>query len=101
MKEKINIFLLIGLLVLSSTMTITISAETTTILLNDPPYEPSDPNPEDGAIDIGINTHLRWTGGDPDQGDKVTYDVYFGTTQTPLLVIQNLSNLSPRTAYWL
>jgi len=92
MEEKINIFLLIGLLVLSSTMTITISAETTTILLNDPPYEPSDPNPEDGAIDIGINTHLRWTGGDPDQGDKVTYDVYFGTTQTPLLVIQNLSN---------
>jgi len=42
---------------------------------NNPPYEPSDPNP------IGPNAticgNLSWNGGDPD-GDDVIYDVYFG-----------------------
>lgn len=91
MKGKITIFLIIGLLSMSSLLSIATSIETT-VFLNNPPNEPSEPNPADGAIDIGTNTHLRWTGGDPNQGDKVTYSVYFGLTQTPPLVRENLSN---------
>lgn len=58
---------------------------------NNPPYEPSNPNPQDGDIDISIDTNLNWTGGDPD-GDLVTYNVYFGTTSPPLKVSDNQSN---------
>jgi len=43
---------------------------------NDPPYVPSEPSPENGSIDVGINVVLSWVGGDPD-GDEVVYDVYF------------------------
>jgi hypothetical protein len=43
---------------------------------NDPPNTPSDPVPADGALTQPIDTDLFWTGGDPDSGDTVTYDVY-------------------------
>ena len=57
---------------------------------NDPPYTPSDPDPEDGATDIYLTTDVSWTGGDPD-GDDVTYDVYFGTNNPPPQVKENQS----------
>lgn len=47
---------------------------------NHPPYEPSNPHPEDGAINVPISILFNWTGGDPDIGDIVTYDVYLGTS---------------------
>ncbi|MBN1295446.1 hypothetical protein JXA80_01615, partial [bacterium] len=34
---------------------------------------------------------LSWDGGDPDPGDAVVYDVYFGTDPDPVLVAQNLT----------
>ena len=43
---------------------------------NNSPYEPNNPNPENGAVDQSIETDLSWSGGDPD-GDPVVYDVYF------------------------
>jgi len=80
--------------------------EFTTEVGNQPPYEPSDPYPEDGATDVPVNTVLSWTGGDPD-GDDVTYDVYFGDTNPPPKVVSNQSGTtySPdmnydNTYYW-
>ncbi len=49
---------------------------TTTSVPNDPPYKPSDPTPKNGSVNIGIDTMLKWTGGDPDPDDSVVYDVY-------------------------
>ena len=53
---------------------------------NNPPNTPSNPSPGNHASGVPINADLSWTGGDPDAGDTVTYDVYFGTSATPPLV---------------
>ena len=53
---------------------------------NLPPYTPSDPDPEDGATYVSIEKVIRWTGGDPNPGDTLTYDVYFGTDSPPPFV---------------
>ena len=58
---------------------------------NLPPYEPSNPDPEDGATDVSINKKFEWAGGDPNEGDVVTYDVYFGDEIPPPLVAEDLS----------
>ena len=73
---------------------------------NNPPYEPSNPNPEDGANDVPLDTTLSWTGEDPD-GDPVTYDVYFGTTSPPEKIQSNQTETTydpeleySQTYYW-
>jgi hypothetical protein len=58
------------------------------IRLNSPPYEPSNPNPENDSKDISVDTMLSWIGGDPDN-DTVAYDVYFGRTSPPPKVASN------------
>lgn len=57
---------------------------------NLPPYTPNTPNPEDGATDVPINKVLSWIGGDPNPGDKVTYDIYIGTSSPPPLEAEGL-----------
>jgi len=52
-------------------------------IINQPPYTPSDPYPENGSTDISIDADLNWTGGDPDPGDTVYYDIFFGTDPDP------------------
>jgi hypothetical protein len=47
---------------------------------NTPPNIPSNPSPANHATDGSVNTQLSWTGGDPDAGNTVTYNVYFGTS---------------------
>jgi len=44
---------------------------------------PSNPDPADGAAGVDILTDLTWSGGDPNTGDTVYYDVHFGTTPMP------------------
>jgi hypothetical protein len=50
---------------------------------NNPPYLPSNPNPANGSTGVDVDTALSWTGGDPDIGDTVVYDVYLGTDSNP------------------
>lgn len=50
---------------------------------NKTPNIPQDPIPQNGKIDVDIDTDLNWTGGDSDPGDIVTYEIYFGTTSSP------------------
>lgn len=66
---------------------------TTEAQTNQPPYEPSNPVPNNGATDVSIYTDLSWSGGDPD-GDNVTYDVYFGTNSPPPKVSDKQSSTS-------
>ena len=60
--------------------------EVSTSTQNNPPNIPSNPTPEDGATEQSINVDISWTGGDPDIGDTVSYDVYFGTSTNPPLI---------------
>jgi len=55
---------------------------------NLPPNSPSNPDPEDGENNIYIDYLIRWTCNDPNTGDPLTFDVYFGTSSPPPLVDQ-------------
>jgi hypothetical protein len=45
---------------------------------NTPPNVPSNPNPVPDAEGLPTLPRLSWTGGDPDPGSSVQYDVYLG-----------------------
>jgi len=52
-------------------------------------YLPStieNPSPNHNAVNVDENIDLKWTGGDPNSEDSVTYDIYFGKTSDPLYV---------------
>jgi hypothetical protein len=68
---------------------------------NQPPYEPNTPNPPHGATGVPLNATLSWIGGDPNPGDTVTYDVYFGTSTPPPKKVSNQSatTYTPGTMY--
>ncbi len=54
---------------------------------NHAPYVPSDPMPPDQAVGVGLEDNvLSWSGGDPDAGDIVTYDIFFGVSTPPPLL---------------
>lgn len=55
--------------------------------VNHAPNVPSSPSPPDGANNQPINLDLTWSGGDPDAGDTVVYDVYFGTNNPPTALV--------------
>lgn len=68
----------------------------TTALPNAAPNPPSNPSPVNHANGISIDVDLGWTGGDPDAGDTVTYDVYFGNSATPPLVSEDQTGTTYR-----
>jgi chitodextrinase len=86
-----------------STWSSTLSVEMT----NRAPSQPTNPSPQNGALNIQINPILTWTGTDID-GDLVSYSVYFGTTNPPekLVDYQSSSSFHPppllyqTTYYW-
>jgi hypothetical protein len=47
---------------------------------NNPPNMPSSPLPPNHVTGVSVDADLSWTAGDPDPGDTVTHDVYFGTS---------------------
>ena len=55
---------------------------------NQAPYQASNPDPANGATNVAISPAptMTWTGGDPNPGDAVYYDVYFGT-ELPLILV--------------
>ncbi|MFH1133510.1 MAG: PKD domain-containing protein [Nanoarchaeota archaeon] len=57
--------------------------------VNNPPNQPFNPDPFDGEMNVDINHNLYWSGGDPDAGDTVRYDVYFGTSASPPILVSN------------
>jgi hypothetical protein len=61
---------------------------------NLPPFPPTDPYPEDGAIDVSIQVEVNWTGGDPDSEDNVTYDLYFGDCPPTTKIASNITETS-------
>jgi hypothetical protein len=65
---------------------------------NNPPYIPNEPSPGNNATAVDIHDNLSWTGGDPDAGDTVGYDVYFGLTSAPLKVASNQTGSSYQPA---
>ncbi len=57
---------------------------------NFPPAIPSEPSPEDGAVDQPTSLVLKWNCEDPD-GDVLTYTLYFGISENPPLKADNIS----------
>lgn len=62
---------------------------------NSPPRMPDDPSPSNHESNVSSAALLSWTGGDPDLGDAVTYDIYLGTSASPPLVC----SAHPETTY--
>jgi hypothetical protein len=56
--------------------------------INHPPYQPSNPNPNHGADNVSVDTNLSWSCGDQD-GDSLTYDIYFGNASPPSQIARN------------
>ncbi len=66
----------------------------TPLIQNHPPNAPDKPNPSNGATGISIDVTLSWHCSDPDQGDVLTYDIYFGTSSNPPLVASGITSTS-------
>jgi chitodextrinase len=62
-------------------------------MMNRVPSQPTSPSPQHGTLNVPITPVLSWTGADLD-GDILTYDVYFGTTNPPSKIVYNQSGLS-------
>jgi hypothetical protein len=55
-----------------------------------PPAVPTNPKPVDGATNVDVSKDFSWTNSDPDIGEDVYSDLYFGTTNPPPLLKANI-----------
>ena len=62
------------------------------VVINHQPNCPSNPSPAYGVTNQPVNVDLSWSGGDPDSGNAVTYDIYFGTSSPPPLAVSDYTN---------
>jgi len=58
---------------------------------NKPPNPAYNPIPPDNATQVPLDVILYWNGSDPNSGDILTYDVYFGPNPDPPKVKHNIS----------
>lgn len=65
---------------------------------NRAPGAPYNPSPVDGASDVSLSPSLSWEASDP-EGDPLTFDVYFGATDAPLLIRSELEETSYKTGF--
>ena len=56
---------------------------------NIPPDPAFDPLPEDEATAIPVDVVLHWNGSDPNSGDTIKFDVYFGDVDPPSISEHN------------
>ena len=56
---------------------------------NKPPNPAYNPIPPDNATQVPLDAVLYWNGSDPNSGDILRYDVYFGPNPDPPLVMKN------------
>ena len=68
------------------------SPSITVVMDNRPPDTPHDPSPVNGSNDVDSGTTLTWMGDDPDEGDVVLYDIYFGNKISPSKIVSNQSS---------
>jgi murein DD-endopeptidase MepM/ murein hydrolase activator NlpD len=75
--------------------------------VNYPPDEAAKPVPANTAVNIALNADLSWSGNDPDTGDTLTYDIYFGNSFNPASVATDKATtafdpglLLPNTTYY-
>jgi hypothetical protein len=66
---------------------------------NAPPNKAKDPFPPDNAENILTNVTLRWYGSDPNYGDPLEYDLYFGVSPDPELKKSNLKDNFTKPPY--
>jgi len=59
--------------------------------INNPPNQPANPNPPDGAVNQPVNLFLSWSCTDP-ENDPLTYDVYLSSYTPPLQVAAGLTD---------
>nr|NQU91245.1 hypothetical protein [Bacteroidota bacterium] len=61
------------------------------IPVNQQPQSPSMPLPQNNSANIAIDTTLSWSCSDP-ENDPLTFDVYFGDTETPPQVATGIAD---------
>lgn len=77
--------------------------------VNRQPAMPSSPIPSDAATGVSVTPVISWLCSDPDGGDSLKYDIYFGSTNPPNSILASnwkqpnyaLSTLDfNKTYYW-
>jgi PKD repeat protein len=63
----------------------------TVLPVGNPPLPPHSPSPANGTSAVLNNSLLTWSCADPD-GDTLAYNVYFGTSSNPPLILSGLSS---------